>query len=165
MAKNDLTQERLKSLLSYDPDTGIFRWINSPTNCVKAGQVAGTPNLNGYVRIIIDKKKYYAHRLAWLYVEGKWPKDQIDHINGNRSDNRIANLREVNQKQNSENVLSRTNNTSGERGVVWLKEKKKWRVQIRHNYKSLYFGNYKNFDEAVLVAKKERERLFTHSKE
>ena len=85
--RNQLTQERLKELLHYDPETGYFTWKISPNNAVKVGSVAGT-SMNNYIRIIIDHKAYLAHRLAFLYMEGYFPEHEVDHINRIRDDNR-----------------------------------------------------------------------------
>lgn len=85
-----LTQSRLKTILHYDPETGMFRWRVS-NGAAKAGRLAGSLRPNGYLHIGVDCNRYYSHRLAWLYVYGVWPKDQLDHINGIPNDNRIAN--------------------------------------------------------------------------
>lgn len=90
-----LTVERLKALLEYEPETGAFRW-KSPTNQrIRRGIATGRVGTKGYLYIGIDRKSYMAHRLAWLYVHGHWPLEQIDHINRIKTDNRIANLRDV----------------------------------------------------------------------
>lgn len=113
----ELTAERLREVLDYDPDTGVFtRKVR--TGNVKIGDVAGSFNGKGYIRIGIDGRLHRAHRLAWLYVTGEWPKDQIDHINGDRGDNRLANLREVNNAENQHNLRkARADNTTGFLGV------------------------------------------------
>ena len=94
MATNSITQDDLKSLLTYDPDTGEFRWRFSRPRCAK-GALAGTASYHGYTVIKINGRSYRAHRLAWLYEYGRWPNGELDHINRRRSDNTIANLREV----------------------------------------------------------------------
>jgi hypothetical protein len=100
------TQSRLLELLDYDKDSGNFTWIKSPRRGVAPGSIAGTPTTKGYRHIMIDRRRYFAHRLAWLYVYGEDPGDlQLDHINRVRSDNRIDNLRLATQ---SENGLNRT---------------------------------------------------------
>jgi hypothetical protein len=96
-----LTQTRLQELLHYNPDLGEFRWKVDRTRTVRAGQVAGYFDLLGYSRIMIEYSSYYAHRLAWLYVHGNWPAEEIDHINRVRGDNRLANLREATSSQNN----------------------------------------------------------------
>ena len=91
-----ITQEELKELLDYNPETGLFTW--NVYNNIKNKTTAGTFN-DGYIQIKIKQKIYQAHRLAWLYVYGEWPKGQIDHINGIRDDNRIENLRDVTNRE------------------------------------------------------------------
>lgn len=102
--REHLTAERVRRLLDYDPSTGIFRWLELPpaTKIVKVGDVAGG-NDNGYVRIRVDGRTHYAHCLAWLWMTGQWPTDQVDHRNTVRSDNRWENLRQASQQLNSQN--------------------------------------------------------------
>lgn len=98
-----LTQSRLKEVIDYSPDTGEFTWKISPANNTKAGSIAGGIDDQGYRRIRVDGRRYKAHRLAWLYVFGAWPEHEIDHINLDRSDNRISNLREATMAENMRN--------------------------------------------------------------
>lgn len=98
--KEPHTLDYFRKLLQYDPDTGLFHWKIRVGTRGAAGAVAGTPNPNGYLKSPIDKKQYSLHRLAWFFSTGAWPKGQIDHINGDRQDNRIANLRDVDQSAN-----------------------------------------------------------------
>jgi hypothetical protein len=102
-ARVPLTQSRLKELLIYDPDTGIFR-RRIACGIAVAGSTPGNINAMGYLDISIGCKRYYAHRLAWLYVYGEWPSLEIDHINCDRLDNRISNLRDVTHHQNMNNL-------------------------------------------------------------
>jgi hypothetical protein len=120
-----LSQDDLKYRLQYNSATGIFVWRNG----LKKGRVAGCKFTNGYINIGINRKMIGAHRLAWLYVCGEFPK-QLDHINGNPSDNRIINLRLSNQSQNRQNAKVRADSGSGRKGVVWSKEHNKWRAYI-----------------------------------
>ena len=106
-----ITQEKLRELLYYNPETGIFRWKNTPSRKVHANDIAGTIRPDDYVQIGIGKRYYLAHRIAWLYVHGYLPENDVDHINRNPSDNRIVNLREVSQQCNSRNTDNRKNNT------------------------------------------------------
>lgn len=139
----DITAERLREVLEYDPLTGAFRWRVSIGRC-KAGSVAGTENGNGYTRIIIDKKKYYAHRLAWLFMTGEAPAEQIDHRNLNRGDNRFENLRIATNGQNSANRAGRT--SAGLKGVQ--KHGRKWRAQLWKDGKNTYLGPFETMEEA-----------------
>ena len=125
-----ITAERLRELLHYDPETGIFRRLAVPTNRVKSCDIAGTPDDKGYLLIKIDLRMYKAHRLAWLYMTGAWPEDKIDHIDLDKANNRFVNLREATDSQNEANKRMLRNNTSGYRGVSWHKRDKKWIAQI-----------------------------------
>lgn len=113
-----LTQAKLKELLEYDPISGVFRRkIN--IGGAKIGDIAGTDNGDGYMKIRVAGKSYKAHRLAWLYVMGRWPKNDIDHINGVRCDNRIINLREATRAENKQNTRkANSNNRTGLLGVM-----------------------------------------------
>lgn len=150
MRKNPpkLTAARLREVLSYDPETGVFTRLITAGG-MAAGKKTGTFEGGGYLQIQIDSTLYLAHRLAWLYVHGAWPKDQIDHINGIRSDNRIANLREATALQNHQNRPMNRNNTSGHPGVSWDKRRRKWRARIKINHKTAYLGEFENIEEAV----------------
>lgn len=159
MAKTDITLERLKALLSYDPASGIFKWVSRTSNRVKVGAEAGRDNGNGYTRISLDGKNYYAHRLAWFYVHGVFPKDMIDHRDGNGRNNAIGNLREATQMENGQNMLmSRRHGTSGFCGVSWSKQKRKWEAHITVGYRKRSLGFYSNPESAAaayLAAKQE----------
>ena len=100
---NDLTQEYLKSILEYNPETGLFIWLKQVSNRIKSGSTAGTIRSDGYVKIIINRKIYFAHRLAWLYMTGKWPEDLVDHKDNIKHNNIWENLREANHSQNNKN--------------------------------------------------------------
>lgn len=150
---NELTAEYLRSALNYNPDTGIFTWKVSTSNRVKVGDIAGSRRGDGYLQIMIQSRLHKAHRLAWLYVHGVWPEDQIDHINRNRIDNQISNLREVSHKQNNQNKGKAGNNTSGHTGVCWHKQKSKWQTHIKHNRKRIHLGYFATIEEAVAARK------------
>jgi hypothetical protein len=139
-----LTQERLKELLTYNPDTGEFRWSITPRSGVRAGAVAGNHG-DGCWRIRIDRVAYKAHRLAWLYVHGRWPGSEIDHVNGNPIDNRLCNLREAAHDQNLGNCKRRADNTSGRKGVARSSAKsERWRAHFRGQY----LGSFATKEEA-----------------
>lgn len=140
-----LTQERLKKLFHYDLDTGIFTRKISTSSRGRKGNIPGTKTKEGYIRISIDHKSYMAHRLAWLYVYGEWPKDQIDHIDRVRSNNSIKNLRDVNNLVNSHNFdIKNTHSNSGYRGVHLNKKLKLYEAKISVNKISTHLGLYKN---------------------
>ncbi len=145
-----MTQEYLKSLLDYNPETGKLTWRVSKSKRVKSGSEAGRLDSDGkYRRIGIDGKTYPAHRLAWLWYYGTLPEDQIDHINHNPDDNRIENLREVSNQENHKNLSRPRNNTSGHVGVHWCKKAKKWCASIQPNGKKIYLGYFKEKEDAV----------------
>ena len=164
----ELTQERLKELLHYDHDTGIFTNLKSRGKRIKIGSVAGTKNSNGYVHIQIDYKKYQAHRLIWLYVYGEFPEKSLDHINEVKDDNRLVNLRLATHQENHQNQSSpQTNNTSGYLGVYWHKGAKKWRAQIQVNGKKKYLGYFDTAEEAskaYVTAKRKLHQFWVEEK-
>ena len=146
-----LTQSVLKSLFHYDKATGIFTRAKNHLRA-KEGSVVGTPNYKGYLLFSVQGKSYRAHRLAWLYVYGQFPSMDLDHINGDRKDNRIENLRELPNRLNQQNRKNpNPNNTSGYKGVGWSKKLSKWRVKIVKDYKTIHLGYFDNIDEAVMA--------------
>lgn len=152
-----LTQSRLKELLSYDPNTGVFIWKEKISNNDKGkvGDIAGCMS-RGYVRIKIENSKYMAHRLAWLYLYGKWPEKYIDHINKDKTDNRVVNLRDVSHRENMKNQKKRSDNTSGCVGVHLEQDGKKWQSRITHKGKRIVLGRYARLGDAI-IARKEAE--------
>lgn len=143
-----LTQQRLMELFIYDPLTGLFTRKVSQSNAVKAGQLAGAPNGLGYLTISIDQRRYVVHRLAWLYVHGSFPAAFLDHINGERDDNRIVNLREATRSQNNANRPPGKNCNSGQRGVYWHPVKKLWMAAAGKDGRIIHLGGFKEFDAA-----------------
>lgn len=159
MCKKELiTAIKLREILKYTPETGVFIWKVSASNCIKSGDVAGT-QINGYCYIRVLGRKYAAHRLAWLYVYGEWPIQQIDHINRNRSDNRICNLRTATVAENAQNTSLPDRNTSGHKGVSWNKSVQKWRAYIEHQRKQIHIGYFSDINKAV-SARVEAELIF-----
>ena len=155
-----LTHERARELLDYDPATGTFRWRVDRSGKARAGTIAGTPVGNGAVHVGIDCKVYLAHRLAWFWVHGKWPESGLDHINGDRADNSLANLRPATQMQNSGNRCLDRRNTSGHRGVSWHKGKQKWLAQITYAGRAKYVGLYDTPDEAAAAFAETGREMF-----
>ena len=143
-----LTQERLKDLLHYNPDNGHFTWIKTTSPRVKVGAVADIAISHGYKYIGIDKQKYRVHRLAWLYMCGKFPEYYVDHIDGNPLNNALSNLREATHKQNLFNSKKPIHNTSGYKGVHFHKGTNKWRaVAYVDNYPQ-HIGLFKTAEKA-----------------
>lgn len=144
----------LRSNLDYDKLTGEFRWRVSGKG-IKVGKPTGHSRVDGYKEICFRRKRVLAHRLAWFYVTGRWPKEQIDHINHNRSDNRWSNLREVSHTDNMRNHSKTKANTSGHVGVCWDKAKDKWLVRVRGK-----FVGY--FDDIEIAAQAREAALLNH---
>jgi hypothetical protein len=152
-----LTQLRLKELFLYHPETGVFVWRVSPCPRVKIGDVAGGIGHTGYRQIQVNRRFYLAHRLAWLYTTALWPKDQIDHINGDRADNRILNLREATSQENNRNMKAR-GSISGFKGVY--RARRKWRARIRINRKIKNLGYFDTREEAARAYESKAKELF-----
>jgi HNH endonuclease/AP2 domain len=140
-----ITQDRLKQLVVYDPETGIFTWAKSRVGC-KLGKRCGRTNSRGYVEICVDYKLVGAHQLAFVYMTGECPAE-IDHKNRIQSDNRWGNLRACDRSQNMGNSF-KSSNTSGIKGVVWDSDRSKWRAQIRINGKKVNLGRFDKIDDA-----------------
>lgn len=160
---SELDQARLKELLCYDPETGVFTWRVSRGR-VRAGVVAGTLDKDGYLRVQVDSCFYQAHRLAWFYMTGRWPADQIDHVNGLCADNKFVNLREVSDAQNKQNIgAARVDNRSGLLGVRASERTNKYTAQIRHNGKIKHLGTFATADAAHAAYREAKAQLHTHT--
>ena len=159
-----ITQARLTKLFCYDAATGVFtrRIAAGRHGCHMAGQIAGTLQNCGYLVITIDRRRYMAHRLAWLYVYGVFPKNSLDHINRNKLDNRIINLREATSKQNMQNVLTHKHNTSGYKGVAWHNQRNRWRAYIFNDYRQIHLGLFDTKEEASAARKKAELQYHSH---
>lgn len=144
-----ITSSRVRELLRYDEANGTFAWLRNQ-GAARAGSVAGTGKPGAYRSIKLDGKRYYAHRLAWLLTTGTWPKGQIDHINGVRDDNRIANLRDVTQFENMQNLRTATaqNRSCGLLGASFEKRSGLWQSKIRLNGHQYHLGRYETADLA-----------------
>lgn len=148
-----LTVSDLQKWVYYDKDVGVF-------TSRKTGRVMGWTDPYGYIQIgIHNRKRYLAHRLAWFYVRGRWPEKNLDHINGNPSDNRIANLRECNQSQNSANSKLVHATSSIRKGVCYDPGRKKFRAYIRKNGKQHHIGRFDTLDEALAARVEAEQRL------
>jgi len=146
----DLSYEKLRRLFYYDPETGLFSRLAGKR---KVGSLTG----NGYFCIKIgpagSNRRYMAHRLAWFYTYGKWPNHEVDHINGNRLDNRIANLREATRSQNEFAAKKG-------KGIRWEPKRKKWLARIGVNWKQINLGRYATREEALAAYKKAAKEAF-----
>jgi hypothetical protein len=153
MKTSEVTAEMLRERMAYDPETGVFRLRRSQKRW-KAGQVAGSLGKNGYVHIRVAGVLCLAHRLAWLYVNGVWPAEQVDHINGDRIDNRMANLRLATNQQNQRNSKLPRDNTSGFKGAFLVSSRKhwkkgrRWKAAITVNSRSIHLGYFATPEEA-----------------
>jgi hypothetical protein len=142
------TVEEVRALLDYDPETGLFRWLKTAGRG-RAGEVAGTLHRLGYTRIKIDGRFHLAHRLAYLWVRGTWPQHQIDHADGIRSNNALANLREATRAENNQNRAKQRRPTSSRfLGVCLDKAKGRWRAAISCNGKRQHLGYFATPEEA-----------------
>jgi hypothetical protein len=164
-----ITQARLRELFEYDPAVGELVWRERPVsdfagpkhhkrwNTCFAGKVAGCLKFTGYRHISLGGKFYQAHRLIWLLVHGEWPEDHVDHIDGDKPNNRIGNLRAVPESVNSKNLPRQRNNTSGQCGVSFNKATGKWYAYIRAGGKMRSLGFFVEKDGAI-AARKSAER-------
>jgi hypothetical protein len=151
----------LKQELKYDPETGLFFWIKRKQSR-KKGWFIGSLQTDGYAQIFFEGKYFMAHRIAWMFCKGDFPFYLIDHINRNPADNRIANLREANFSQNSQNTKIRSNNKSGFKGVYAVKNAKKWRVQMKVNKKQFDLGYFDTPELASQAYQKACHDMHTH---
>jgi len=172
----ELTQARAMAYYNYAPESGTFFFKERPRSdfdrqelytihLQRVGKVAGGSNADGYAKIIIDKKYYSAHRVAWLIMTGEnvvYPDFEIDHINGNRADNRFVNLRKVTKSENQRNGSKRINNTSGVHGVNWKPRNDgyagSWVARIWNGPRHVYLGAFKEKQHAE-IARKAAERV------
>ena len=154
--------EEFKKFLDYNPDTGIFTWIKEPNRRIKVGQVAGKTQSRGYIQIRFKGIDYFAHRLAYYMHHGVDPLGKcIDHIDGDRTNNKIDNLRLASYVQNQMNHIKlRSDNTSGVIGVSWNKQLKKWQAQIYHYGVKKHLGYFINKEDAIKVRKEAEIKYF-----
>jgi len=152
MTETHITQERLKELFHYDPDTGLFTRLKTTGQRAFIGSVPLVKNSNGYLVVGIDYKTYKQHRLAYLYMTGVNP-DQIDHIDQNRLNNKWVNLRNTNHLGNNRNKTKDHRNTSGVMGVGWNKPNRNWVSYIKVNSKLIHLGSRADYFEAVCLRK------------
>ena len=159
-----LTAERARDLLIYNQDTGELLW-RVPVKRAKAGSKAGCRTTNGYSRIELDGRRYLAHRVAWLMSFGQWPAKNIDHINGDRMDNRLCNLRDVDTRTNNRNrTVLNSNNRSGYPGVRQdprNPRKPRWHARLNQKEGGIWVGTFDTPEEAHAELEKVRARLYS----
>jgi HNH endonuclease len=158
-----LTHTELKSLLSYDPEAGVFVWLTTRGGRCRQGCIAGrrgTGKASGYIRLNVNGREYKAHRLAWFYMTGEWPPEQIDHRNMDGTDNRWVNLRLATQSQNKANSRVYANSKSGFKGVTWRADHKKWQSTISANKKQRHLGYFERVEDAVKAYRTAADELF-----
>jgi hypothetical protein len=146
--RRDPPPVEIKEFLSYDPETGIFRWVKQRSGCVCG--IAGTKNGAGYISVRFRRRQYKAHRLAWWWVTGEWPEDEIDHRDTDHSNNRFANLREASHPQNMCNTRPMDGKSSKYKGVSFAKSRGGWLAHITVNRKQVLLGR---FDEEEAAAR------------
>jgi len=149
--------EFIKHYLSYDANTGNLIWLRTRSNRASVGSKAGCVNTQGYSVVQVGGCLMYHHHIAWALYHKEWPMNEIDHINGNRNDNRIANLRLVTSSQNSFNMRLSIRNTSGIKGVHWDDVRKKWEISIKAGAKR-YRKRFADKELAELVAIELRDK-------
>lgn len=148
MSSKLVTAAQVRERLNYDPQTGVFSWRVKPRSA-KHGEAPGGYDRHGYLMISIGYRKYFAHRLAWLYVTGEWPREEIDHINGRTGDNRFDNLREATRRQDLMNTRPHKGNRSGIKGVSWYPQTSRWHARIQFKGKQRSLGYYHSRDDAA----------------
>ena len=154
--------ERLREALAYDANTGAVTWKEDRKNGKPVGSIAGSLKATGYRHIRIDGRMCQEHRIAWALHYGQWPDGNIDHINGDPSDNRIENLRCVSQAANNRNARRRRDNTSGVTGVTWYRARQKWGAKIMERGAYRFLGLFDDFEQAVSARKKAESELGFH---
>ena len=156
MTNNIITQDILKARLHYNPESGVFTWLDNRSGRVNIGDICGWDVLlqnKEYRSIQVLNKTYLAHRLAWLYVHGEFPPNDIDHINGNGRDNSINNIRVVTHQENMLNKKRYKSNKSGCSGVLYIKSRDKFAVQISIDKKQRFLGYFANIWDAICCRK------------
>jgi hypothetical protein len=154
-----ITQAELKEILNYDSETGVFTWKVDRGGRYKKGMVAGGIDKEGYVVIRVLGVSYPAHRLAWLYIHGKYPDNILDHINRDRKDNRLSNLRDVTKAENNTNQSLTKRNTSGCKGVSHRGKYSKWHARITLKGYTIFLGSYNTKEEAESAYLKASEKV------
>lgn len=156
----NITQEKLKDIFHYSPETGLFTRLVATSPNVKVGQVSKRNTTKGYIQIRINTTQYKAHRLAYLYMTGKFNDDEIDHVNGIRDDNRWCNLRNASRSENMQNKKVHSNNAAGITGVSWNKMAGKWLAYINKDKSRTIIGYYDTIFDAACARISMQENMF-----
>lgn len=154
-----LTVDEVREILHYDPETGLFS-SKICRSCLNVGKRSGYLRKDGYIQLKIKSRAFLAHRLAWFYVHGEWPNRDIDHVNRDKADNRIANLRLSTRSENCVNIGLKSSNTSGTTGVYFQKKKRIWQSYITKNRKRISTGGSKHKEKAIANRKNAEVHLF-----
>lgn len=156
-----MNERRLREVFDFDPETGVFTRLVSVSN-IKAGySTPGSPAKNGYLRLRIDGRLYYSHRLAWLWVYGSWPNKNIDHIDGNPRNNAISNLRLADQSENLQNISKSSKAQSGLRGAYLERSTGRWCSKIMIDKKSIHLGTFETPEAAHAAYIDAKKRIHT----
>ena len=155
-----ITAERLREVLDYNPESGEFRWLLATNSMVRVGMIAGSINRGGYSLICIDGGRYLAHRLAFLFMTGKFPELDVDHTDGDTANNSWTNLREATVSENHANSRRRCDNTSGHKGVSFRKASQNWCAQIQVNGRKMYLGLFESAEAAHAAYLAAAQRYF-----
>jgi hypothetical protein len=148
-AKDTVPVSRVKELLSYDADTGIVSRKIGVGNRWPAGPLNTMPNSAGYLRVRIDGARCFVHRLVWVIATGAYPVGDIDHINCNKADNRLSNLRQARRSENCCNKPARKDNKAGVKGIHWDKKQKAWRAEIEFEGRRFHLGSFRSAEDAA----------------
>lgn len=168
--------DELRQLLRYEPETGALYWRQRPAhffdcaarhlarvmgrwNVSWAGKEAGTIGPYGYRMVTIFNRHFAAHRIAWCITHGQWPSEQIDHVNGQRDDNRLSNLRAATHAQNQRNMRISRSNTSGVTGVYWCRRTNRWKAEISLRSRKVYVGVFRDLAAAEAAIRAKRSEL------
>jgi hypothetical protein len=159
-----LTHARLLQVLRYDPDTGLFWWLERAPKRNLSKPAGSTNSGELYVRIGIDGQYYRAHRLAWYYMTGAWPTHEVDHEDRNKKNNKWLNLRPATHKQNAENTAVRSHSKSGVKGVHYDSSRGLWQAYINHFGTRRHLGRFATLKAAQAARQEAESKLFTHAK-
>lgn len=158
--EKNLSHKHVKECFHYEPSSGKLTWKISKARCVKIGQEAGWMRSDGYRQVEVDGTKFLVHRLIYFFIEGKFPPKEIDHIDGNKSNNRWNNIRACSRSENMSNAGPRRNNKLGIRGVYYDPKRRRYITRIRKGCTKKYIGSFKTKEEAARAYQEEQSKIF-----